>query len=270
MVIKDVLLLKFSKSFCAWGLPSELSLSGRGCNCGSCLVSEEFSKDALPEWIDWRQKKEIVLGFGIFDKDLSVQLYELDSFGGFSVIRMMSSGKLEFQTFCVAWEFLNNSEAHKGSLLHFEDSLLYAIEETDGLSANTELELHCNKVMQVANEVAASTSGSRLHNEHVVSLADDTKEMCYVSQNEKLYSLHEPVAFSGKFSTIDPTPGSFGWFHFGDRRSSNYEIFDTGLGIFYRVDMSIKILLVTEEEVEILCLTPRTKLRDEECKDMNS
>ncbi|CAK9166786.1 unnamed protein product [Ilex paraguariensis] len=387
-------ILKFSKSFCAWGLPSELSLSGRGCNCGSCLVSEEFSKDALPEWIDWRQKKEIVLGFGIFDKGLSVQLYEPDSFGGFSVIRMMSSGKLEMQTYSAAWEFWNNSEAHKGlrkSINHFEDSLLYAIgneeynfpkkfqylkldylegslkdnlakvlvkkirklserpgrkdssesdfhqhicqklkaygftksrsspaiydvlkyissptsihdialksiwgglpmsilclafstcsdllevlmnhkkvspefldipdqgqmppfplrkpscrsskwshktqpsdalvgpivpirvliilrklyeaEETDGLSANTELELHCNKVMQVANEVAASTSGSGLYNEHAVSLADDTEETCYVSQNEKLYSLHEPVAFSGKLSTVDPNPGSSG------------------------------------------------------------
>ncbi|CAK9148110.1 unnamed protein product [Ilex paraguariensis] len=366
-----------------------LSLSGRGCNCGSCLVSEKFPKDALPEWIDWRQKNEIVLGFGILDKNLSVQLYEPDSFGGFLVIRRMSSGKLELQTYCAAWEFLNNSEAHKGSSLHFEDSLLYSVddeeynfpkkfqylkcdylegslkdnlakvlvnkfrklgecpggkdssesdfhqhicqkskaygftklrsspaiydvlkyinsptiihdtalksiwaglpisilrsafstyfdllevlmnhkkvtpefldilnqgqlppfplrkpscrsskwshkmqpsdalvrpivpirvliilrklyeaEEIDGLSANTELELHCNKVMQVANEVDASTSGSGLHNEHVVSLADDTEETCYVSQNEKFYSLHEPVVFSGKLSTIDPTPRS--------------------------------------------------------------
>ncbi|BBG96699.1 hypothetical protein Prudu_005572, partial [Prunus dulcis] len=69
------------KSFYAWELPSDLLLSGHECHCGSCLVKEEFSKDALPEWIDWQQKKEIVLGFGIVNKDLSALLSEPDEFG---------------------------------------------------------------------------------------------------------------------------------------------------------------------------------------------
>ncbi|PSS08370.1 Serine/threonine-protein kinase cdc7 [Actinidia chinensis var. chinensis] len=124
---------RFCKSFYAWELPSELSLSGRECHCGSCLLREEFSKDALPEWVDWRQKKEIVLGFGILGKDLhNKELSELDGFGGFTLIRLMSSGKLESQRYCASWELIKLlGEAHTESPLHCEDSLLYAIGDTD-------------------------------------------------------------------------------------------------------------------------------------------
>ncbi|CAL5394851.1 unnamed protein product [Camellia sinensis] len=123
---------KFCKSFYAWDLPSELSLSGRECHCGSCLVREEFSKDVLPEWIDWRQKKDIVLGFGILDRDLHAELSEQDGFGGFTLIRLMSSGKLESQRYCASWEFMKVlTEAHKEPSLHFEDTLLYAMGEGD-------------------------------------------------------------------------------------------------------------------------------------------
>ncbi|KAL1805378.1 hypothetical protein ACET3Z_028446 [Daucus carota] len=54
---------RLCKSFYAWKLPSAFSLSASDCNCGSCLLREEFSKDALPEWIDCQQKKDIVLAF---------------------------------------------------------------------------------------------------------------------------------------------------------------------------------------------------------------
>ncbi|GMP55195.1 hypothetical protein CsSME_00020082 [Camellia sinensis var. sinensis] len=123
---------RFYKSFYAWDLPSELSLSGRECHCGSCLVREEFSKDVLPEWIDWRQKKDIVLGFGILDRDLHAELSEQDGFGGFTLIRLMSSGKLESQRYCASWEFMKVlTEAHEEPSLHFEDTLLYAMGEGD-------------------------------------------------------------------------------------------------------------------------------------------
>lgn len=121
---------KFCKSFYAWELPSELSLSDRECHCGSCLVREEFSKDALPKWVDWQQKKDIVLGFGILDKDLHCEL--TPGFGGFTLIRLMSSGKLESQRYCASWEFAKVVEGpHKESPLHFEDSLLYDMGEED-------------------------------------------------------------------------------------------------------------------------------------------
>lgn len=117
----------FCKSFYAWELPSDLLLSGRECNCGTCLVKEEFSKDALPEWVDWQQKKEIVLGFAIINKDLSALLSEPDEFGGFTLIRLLSSGKLESQRFSASWDPLKRLEELHGYLSKFEDSLLYSI-----------------------------------------------------------------------------------------------------------------------------------------------
>ncbi|CAL9004759.1 unnamed protein product [Prunus brigantina] len=115
------------KSFYAWELPSDLLLSGHECHCGSCLVKEEFSKDALPEWIDWQQKKEIVLGFGIVNKDLSAVLSEPDEFGGFTLIRLMSSGKLELQRYCASFDSVKKVEESHGEHLLFKDYLLYSL-----------------------------------------------------------------------------------------------------------------------------------------------
>ncbi|GLT36076.1 hypothetical protein SLA2020_104810 [Shorea laevis] len=120
------------KPFFAWELPSDLFLSVRECCCGSCLVREEFAKDALPGWIDWRQKKEIVLGFGILNQDLSNLLSKSDEFGGFTLIRLMSSGKLEGQRYSASWELVKKlHESHKESLLNFESSLLHFIEDEE-------------------------------------------------------------------------------------------------------------------------------------------
>ncbi|KAA8537700.1 hypothetical protein F0562_027310 [Nyssa sinensis] len=118
LLLEVLLLLKFQNS--ANPLMRGNSLQSPHCqvasHCGSCLVGEEFSKDALPKWIDWRQKKEIVLGFGILDKDLSAQLTEPDCFGGFTPSRLMSSGKLESQRYCASREFEKMSEeAHRVS-----------------------------------------------------------------------------------------------------------------------------------------------------------
>ncbi|EOY07249.1 TATA box-binding protein-associated factor RNA polymerase I subunit C, putative [Theobroma cacao] len=118
---------KFCKPFLAWDLPSDLSLSSRECHCGSCLVREEFSKGALPEWVDWQQKKDIVLGFGILNRDISELVCESDEFGGFTLIRLMSSGKIETQRYCASWDLVQKLDVgHREPLLNFEDSLLYS------------------------------------------------------------------------------------------------------------------------------------------------
>ncbi|EEF32019.1 uncharacterized protein LOC8263218 [Ricinus communis] len=123
---------KISKSAYAWELPSDLLLSGEECQCGSCLVKEEFLKDALPDWIDWQQKKDIVLGFGILSKDLSSLLFESDEFGGFTLIRLMSSGKLESQRYHASWDLVRKSEqAHRDPLLCSEDNLLFSLGEEE-------------------------------------------------------------------------------------------------------------------------------------------
>ncbi|KAF5462782.1 hypothetical protein F2P56_018763 [Juglans regia] len=120
---------EFSETIYAWGLPTDLLLSGRECRCGSCLVREEILKDDLPEWIDWQQKKEIVLGFGILNKGLSAQLAESDEFGGFTLIRLMSSGKLELQRYCASWDPVKKLKEFHREFLQFEDNFLFTTED---------------------------------------------------------------------------------------------------------------------------------------------
>ncbi|WCJ26855.1 hypothetical protein M5689_008642 [Euphorbia peplus] len=121
---------KLSKSFYAWELPSDILLSGNMCQCGSCLLKDMFSKEELPEWIDWQQKEDIVLGFGILSCDLSSLLFDSDEFGGFMLIRLMSSGKLEAQRYSASWDFVRKSEiVHRDPLVHSEENLLVSYED---------------------------------------------------------------------------------------------------------------------------------------------
>ncbi|XP_029130308.1 uncharacterized protein LOC109813936 [Cajanus cajan] len=101
---------KINSAICAWELPFEINLSGHECHCGSCLLRKEFTKDALPEWIDWQLKKEIVLGFGVLSNDLAALLCEPDENGGFTLIRLMSSGRFELQRYHASWAQAKNLE----------------------------------------------------------------------------------------------------------------------------------------------------------------
>ncbi|KAM1248918.1 hypothetical protein ACFX2I_031648 [Malus domestica] len=119
------------KSFYAWELPSDVLLPGHECHCGNCILREEFVKDALPEWVDWQQKKEIVLGFGIVNKELSSLLSEPDEFGGFTLIRLMSSGKLELQRYCASWDPVKKVEESHGESLYFKDYFLDSLADEE-------------------------------------------------------------------------------------------------------------------------------------------
>ncbi|KAL4576825.1 hypothetical protein LXL04_012925 [Taraxacum kok-saghyz] len=120
------------KSFYAWGLPSDLSLVN-DCQCGSCIVKKEYYKDMFPGWINWQQKKEIVLGFGILDSEISSQLYEPDGFGGFVVITLTSFGNLESHRYCASWDYsLVSEKGHGNQDLDLEDSFLYDSDEEEG------------------------------------------------------------------------------------------------------------------------------------------
>ncbi|KAI3801885.1 hypothetical protein L1987_30002 [Smallanthus sonchifolius] len=115
-----------SSSFYAWGLPSDISLVTRECRCGNCLVKEDFSRDQLPVWINWQQKKDFVLGFGILDKEISSQLFKPDKFGGFTVITLTSSGNLELRRYCASWDYSKISEeGHIEQAFDLEDSVIY-------------------------------------------------------------------------------------------------------------------------------------------------
>ncbi|XP_015164980.1 uncharacterized protein [Solanum tuberosum] len=117
---------RLSKSVYAWGRPSGLSLSGRDCCRESCLMRAYFSEDILPDWIDWRQKKVIVLGFGILNNGLSIQSDDTDSSASFFLVRLMSCGSLEAQRYTAAWDSEEKSEApYGGNSLCSENNLLY-------------------------------------------------------------------------------------------------------------------------------------------------
>ncbi|KAL8485493.1 hypothetical protein ACS0TY_027692 [Phlomoides rotata] len=135
---------KFCNPYYAWGLPSELSLSGSDCKCGSCLVGEEFWRASLSVWTDWRHKKDLILGFGILKPDLFAHLSSLDSNGGFMLIRLTSSGKLEAQKYFADWGFGKFPEAgHKRKYMFLEDNLLYDCDysEYDGVKKFQHLKL---------------------------------------------------------------------------------------------------------------------------------
>ena len=83
-------------------------------------MREEILKDDLPEWIDWQHKKELALGFVILNKDLLAMLLESNEYGGFTLIRLMSSGKLESRSYCASWKL---KELHT-KRFHFKDNSL--------------------------------------------------------------------------------------------------------------------------------------------------
>ncbi|KAJ4961665.1 hypothetical protein NE237_021575 [Protea cynaroides] len=117
---------KFCNSLYAWELPSELSLSGLQGYCGDCLLRENFWKTNFPAWIDLQQKKEIVLGFFILGKDLPALLPERDCVDGFTLIRLMSSGKLEIQMYHASFDSPSaKSDSVEGMSLQSENCLLY-------------------------------------------------------------------------------------------------------------------------------------------------
>ncbi|MED6215714.1 hypothetical protein PIB30_000720 [Stylosanthes scabra] len=122
-------LSKINKAFCAWELPSEIDLSGYRCHCGDCLLKEELSKGALPEWVDWQLKKEIILGFGILSNDLAALLCEPDENGGFTLIRLLSSGKFELQRYHAGWAPARNLDYWQKQELCVDKSLHPFMEE---------------------------------------------------------------------------------------------------------------------------------------------
>ncbi|KAF3324308.1 hypothetical protein FCM35_KLT11775 [Carex littledalei] len=84
-------------SFCAWGVPSGIYLSGQCSGIGNQLVDKLFSeKSTFVNDISWLRKRETVVGFLVIPRKHS--LIEPDS-SGFTVIRVMSFGRLEVQNY---------------------------------------------------------------------------------------------------------------------------------------------------------------------------
>lgn len=116
---------KYFQSLYAWERPSNLILSGRECPCSSCLTRQESLKDAICEWVEWQQKKEIVLGFSILDNNLSLPFTGQNEYGSFTLVRLMSSGVLEAQTYQASWNSLKKIDVVHKESLNLNDYLLY-------------------------------------------------------------------------------------------------------------------------------------------------
>ncbi|KAG9440653.1 hypothetical protein H6P81_020818 [Aristolochia fimbriata] len=108
----------------AWGLPSKLSLLGYPCECGDCLVKEYFSKSKHSVGNSLK-KKEKVLGFVILSDYLLDKTYELNGLGGFTLIRLTSSGRLESQKYKASCDVIvMKSKCREPSLSCCTDSTL--------------------------------------------------------------------------------------------------------------------------------------------------
>ncbi|KAK6130794.1 hypothetical protein DH2020_035459 [Rehmannia glutinosa] len=117
---------------------SEFSLFCYGPDCnGNVSVSSKISK-FFNSYYAWGLPSEFSLS------NLSAQLSSLNSFGGFMLIRLTSSGKLEAQHYHAAWDPEKFSEAgHKRKSIYLEDNLLYdcSNSEYDGVKKFQHLKL---------------------------------------------------------------------------------------------------------------------------------
>ncbi|KAI3726219.1 hypothetical protein L1987_66016 [Smallanthus sonchifolius] len=155
----------------AWGLPSDISLVARECRCGSCLVKEDFSKDQLPFWINWQQKKDFVLGFGILDKEIFSQLFKPDKFD--IVLRgIIHAFDLE--------DFVINETGEEG----FKYKKVFQYLKFDWLDGYLKSDL--NRILV--------ESESQSCNDHMVSLADDNEDVLHSSQNLQHFSSYKTHA----------------------------------------------------------------------------
>ncbi|CAN6465666.1 unnamed protein product [Victoria cruziana] len=92
----------------AWELPSLLKISGKGCSCSVCIAENEI---AFPMKSSDEETK--LSGFCILtgEKRLSLRNQHAsdrlldDSYGGFGLMKLFSSGKLEYQSYKAAYSF---------------------------------------------------------------------------------------------------------------------------------------------------------------------
>ncbi|CAA2986054.1 Hypothetical predicted protein [Olea europaea subsp. europaea] len=205
--------LKFCNLYYAWGLPTEISLSGYNCNCGSCFLREEFSKSALPDWIDWRQKIQVVMGFGILDADLFAELSRPNSFGGFVLIRLMSSGKLEAQQYHAEWESEKYSEIVHKTCIHHADNLLYDTGDAEYKlekkfqhlkfdCLNAYLEDNLAKYIVERRENVKESSEDVPQRCNVASKSNFHQEICHKLKAFRLPRLRSSLAFSDVIEDI--------------------------------------------------------------------
>ncbi|MQM02064.1 hypothetical protein Taro_034820 [Colocasia esculenta] len=88
----------------AWELPSALCLLDQQCTSADDQLSEEFCNEDPHGLSAWQQKKDIVVGFLILPEvSFPIPSKPKDT-SGFILVRLLSSGKLEWQRYCASWK----------------------------------------------------------------------------------------------------------------------------------------------------------------------
>lgn len=106
----------------AWELPFSLSLSDQHSDSGDSLL-----RDELPNDFKWEQKKDVLAGFWIVPNDL---LKVESEHGGFVLIRLMLSGKLEMQRYHTSWQSITKkSNGNDKKIPKLKDSVVYSTEQ---------------------------------------------------------------------------------------------------------------------------------------------
>ncbi|KAL5989177.1 hypothetical protein ACLOJK_010067 [Asimina triloba] len=129
-------------SLYAWDLPSAISLMGSRCRCGNCLLRSDFSNAMLPVGVYWQMKRDLMFGFLILPEDVRMPISqqnapESNGLGGFTLIRLMASGKLELQRYQASGDFVNIKCENKESSLHSVDPLLYSRDQEENTAARS-------------------------------------------------------------------------------------------------------------------------------------
>ncbi|KAG0496136.1 hypothetical protein HPP92_000827 [Vanilla planifolia] len=120
-----------TSSFHAWDLPSSLSLSGRQFHSGDDLLNEMMLKEKLPNPVELELRKEGVAGFSILPSILFKT--KLDP-GGFVLIRLTLSGKLEIQEYSLSSDSSNMEPICQGTnFLAAKDLNVYCVSEETSL-----------------------------------------------------------------------------------------------------------------------------------------
>ncbi|PKA62814.1 hypothetical protein AXF42_Ash019397 [Apostasia shenzhenica] len=118
--------------FYAWELPSSLSLSGRTWGSADELLREMMFKEELPNRLELLQRKEGVAGFCIVP---NVLLKTEQEPGGFLLVRLMLSGKLEIQGYHASFDSLQEESIFNVTDLEdAEDLVVCCIHEGGRLS----------------------------------------------------------------------------------------------------------------------------------------
>ncbi|KAG1346498.1 hypothetical protein COCNU_06G003280 [Cocos nucifera] len=165
-------------SLYAWDLPSYFSLSARPFTSGDSIVKEIFYKENVSKSSEWRQRKNVVVGFYIVPSDL---LNINPKSAGFSLIRLTLSGRLEIQRYHSLFNLSDESYIKEEESLKPKNSFIYWKSEDDRVFNRYSFFRLCylydNMNSNLFNALAMQNSLLNHKETNQVSLSHDMEEL---------------------------------------------------------------------------------------------